>query len=75
MKIAIFVRYLIVVLVVTVAWWVSRDVSPRLITLIGLFAIVVSTVWLLISLLRNPEKAESTSKSWWKIVKDAFWGL
>ena len=75
MKMRLFFRYLIVVLIVTLTWWFSRDISPRFFTLIGLCLIVAATIWLIVSITRSPQRAGDSTKSWWRLVKDAFWGL
>ena len=61
--------------VAVVAWWFSRHLAPALITLGGLIIIAGSTMWLMISIVKEPKGFEKKEKSWWRLILDAFWGL
>lgn len=75
MKKIALARYLVAIAGVAIAWHISRQSDPALITLIGLLIIVVSTIWLIVSLIRKPQDRGRNVKSWWRLIWDGFWGL
>lgn len=75
MKAGIFIRYVLIVSAVVIAWLLSRQVSPALVTLVGLLIIFGSTIWLIASLIKKPENLKKNVRSWWRLFWDGFWGL
>lgn len=75
MKSEILFRYLTVVSVVAAVCYVTRDISPALITGIALAIVLGSTIWLCVSLLTSPARFRESLKKWWALVWDGFWGL
>jgi len=69
------VRYFALLAGVAIAWYVSRQFNPALVTLIGLLIVVVSTIWLMVSLIRKPQGHGRNIKSWWRLIWDGFWCL
>ncbi len=68
-------RYGATVLLVVLAWWLSKHLSPALITLIGLLIIVGATIWFVGSVMKKHDDVEKDARSWLRLVWDGFWGL
>jgi hypothetical protein len=75
MKIGLLIRYLALMILVFLGWWLYRYVNPVLVTLIGLLIMGGSTVWLVVAVTRKPGIADKATRSWWRLIWDGFWGL
>lgn len=71
----ILLKYLAVIVLVLLSWWIWRSVNPIVFTVVGLLIIAGSTAWLVIGLARQPIDPGKKIKSWWRTIWDGFWGL
>lgn len=75
MKTIVLLRYFVVVMFIVLVWYFVRHISPAWMTLIALAIIVVSTVWLIVSIAKKPSNVGENTKSWWRLIWNGFWGL
>ena len=75
MRTGLFLRYCAVVTLVVLVWLASRHIAPELITLAGLVLIGAATVWFIVAIAKKPRDTAETLRTWWRLVRDGFWGL
>lgn len=63
MRTYIFLRYCVFVAGIILVWWFATNISPALMTLLGLCIIVGSMIWLIASIAKKPKDVEKNAKS------------
>jgi hypothetical protein len=71
----ILLKFMVMFFLVVVIWFFTRSINPVLITSLALLTIIASMIWLIFSFFSKKDKSENRLKSWWEIIKAAFWGM